>query len=534
MKKKLLTIEDLVKFCKEQRMFSFSSKESGEPICIAIPAYFDKKDDKSSSLLYADIKAFHTGRNENQSAVTDDAMDGAKKTFAYKPILAAFTTDKNGDEDFMSHEMEIDDDGNVVYIEKQVGCFTVDDPWTEQDPDDAEKTWIYARCAIPRDYTSAASIIERKGGTRVSVELIVNEFAYDENEDLLLLKDIEVSGLTLLGVYEEGADPETEYVREGMKGARLDISDFSKHNNSSINYEELTDVIKDVVVKTLQDINTQGKEENNQMNHFEELLQKYEKTVEEIAFAYEGLSDEELDAAFAEAFEETPAPEEGESQTENVEFAVTYKGETKNFAKSLNELIMQITELVNAQYGEEDNAWYDCEVFDDKTVLFHDWWNGKHFKQRYGNKDGELTLKGERTEVFVRYLTDEELAALDELKSKFDAKVREFDDVSAKLEEATKELDLYKAEPDKVELLNHKDYSSIRESAEFAELAKRENYFSLQQDELKNKLDGMLLEFAKKQSRESSPETQPINVKRFGFGEAETKTGRYGGVFKKN
>ena len=527
MKKKLLTIEDLVKFCKEQKMFSFSSKNNGGPICIAVPATFEKSDDESSSLLFADIKAFHTGRNLNGSAVTDEAMDGAKKTFAYKPILAAFTTDKNGDEDFMSHEMEIDENGNVVYIEKQVGAFTVDEPWMKADPEDSKKTWIFARCAIPRDYTHAATIIERKGGTRVSVELYVNEFAYDEEEDLLLLKDIEVSGLTLLGVYEEGADPETEYVREGMKGARLDISDFSRQNNSSINFEELTDVIKDVVVKTLQDINTQGKEENNQMNHFEELLQKYGKTVEEITFAYEGLSDEELDAAFAEAFEEAPAPKGGEPETENVAFSVTYKGETKNFAKSLNELIMQMTELVNAQYGEEDNAWYDCEVFDDKTVLFHDWWNGKHFKQKYGNKDGELTLKGERTELFVRYLTEEEIAALDDLKSKFDAQTTELD-------KATKELDLYKAEPEKLELLNSADYAVVKDTEEFAELSKRENYFSLTKDELSQKLDGMLVEFAKKQSREVKPESKPeVGVKRFGFGDTEKRNSRYGGFFDK-
>lgn len=269
------------------------------------------------------------------------------------------------------------------------------------------------------------------------------------------------------------------------------------------------------------------------MSHFEELLEKYGKTVEEISFAYEGLSDEELDAAFAEAFEETPVPAEGEPQ--NVEFSVTYNGETKNFAKSLNEQIKAISELVNAQYGVEDNTWYDVEVFDDHTVYMHDWWNGKHFKQKYGNKDGELTLKGERTELFVRYLTEEEIAALDDLKSKFDSKVAEFDDVSAKLAEANKELDLYKAEPEKVKMLNSKDYSKIRGLEEFAELSKRDNYFSLGNDELKEKLDGMLLEFAKKDSRESSgTENTPVGLKRFGFGEAEGKSGRYGGTFKKN
>lgn len=533
MKKKLLTLEDLSKFCREQKLFSFSSADTGYQLCVKVPAVFKKKEQEDSSLLFADIKSFHTGRNRNDSSVTEKAMKNSIPTFAYKPILAAFTTDKNGDEDFMSHEMEMDDDGNIIYIEHQVGCFTGDEPWIEPDPDDPDKQWIFARCAIPREYTSAASIIERKGGTKVSVELLVNKFSYDEKEDLLLYEDIEVSGLTLLGVYEEGADPKTESVEEGMEGARLDIADFSKQNNSSINYEELTSVIKDVVTQTLQDINIQRKEENNQMNHFEELLQKYGKTVEEISFSYEGLSDEELDAAFAEAFEEAPAPENEESQ--NVEFAVTFNGETKNFAKSLNEQIMEITKLVNAQYGMEDNDYYDCEVFDDKTVVMHGLYNSKHFKQRYGNKDGQLTLKGERTELFVRYLTEEEIAALDDLKSKFDAKVTEFAEVTAKLEETTKELDLYKAEPEKVELLNSDDYSVISDTAEFEELSKRESYFSLSKEELTQKLDGMLVEFAKKQSRESKPEDKSaVTLKRFGFGSTEKRNSRYGGFFDKN
>lgn len=268
------------------------------------------------------------------------------------------------------------------------------------------------------------------------------------------------------------------------------------------------------------------------MNHFEELLQKYGKTVEEITFAYEGLSDEELDAAFAEAFEN--APDNGntpEPQEDKVEFSVTHKGETKTFAKSLNEQISDITKLVNATYGYDDDTWYDCEVFDDHTVVFHGW-NGKHFKQKFGNKEGSLVLKGERVELFVRYLTEEELAALDDLKSKFEAASKDLEEVKSEFEKANQELGLYKAEPDKVKILNNDDYSSIRGLKEFAELSKRENYFSLSQEELTDKLDGILLEYSKKQARESSVE--PVAAKRFGFGDPEAKKGRYGGVFKKN
>ena len=541
MKKKLLTLEDLVKFCKEQKMFSFSAKDSGYQLCVQVPAVFKKKEEENSSLLFGDIKSFHTGRNRNESAVTEEAMKNSVPTFAYKPILAAFTVDRDGNEDFMGHEMEIDEEGNVVYIEHQVGCFTVDEPRIEEDPDDSNKHWIYAKCAIPREYTHAAEIIERKGGTKVSVELIVNKFSYDEEEDLLLLEDIEVSGLTLLGTDEDG-----NAIEEGMLGARLDIEDFSKSKNSVFELnEEVKQFIQDSIKESLDNINSQRKEENNQMNHFNELLEKYGKSIEEITFAYEGLSDEELDAAFAEAFETAPEPENPDNQdsgtqttelgndnpqTENVEFSVTYKGETKTFAKSLNDKIKEITELINATYGYEDDAYYDCEVFDEsKTVLFHDWWNGKHFRQKYGTKEGNLALKGERTEVFVRYLSEDELAALDELNSKFES-------VSKNYEETSKELSLYKEEPDKVAILESEDYSSIKDSDGYKELSKRENYFSLSTNEVKEKLDGMLLEFAKKAGHESKPEKKPEKYpcKRYGFGTVkENCNSRYGGIFDK-
>lgn len=488
MKKKILTLEDLVKFCKAQKLFSFSSKESGYQICVKVPAVFAKKEIENSSLLFADIKAFHTGRNRNASNVTIDAAKKSLSTFAYKPILAAFTTDDDGVEDFMSHEMEIDDDGNVIYIEHQVGCFTIDEPTIEKDPDHEDRQFVYATAAIPREYTHAAEIIERKGGTKVSVELIVNEFQYDEEADELLLTDIEVSGLTLLGKDENGNE-----VQEGMEGARLDIKDFSISQNSVFELNEsIKKFIQDSIVETLNNIDSQRKEEN-QMNHFEELLKKYGKTVEEIAFAYEGLSDEELDSAFAEAFENAPNSENTEDanqKTFELEFAVTWNGITNRFSKSLNDQIREVTELVNATYGVEDGTFYDCEVFDDKTVLFHDWWDNRHFKQKYGYKEGNLVLKGERSEVFVRFLTEEELTALDDLKTKFDTKVKEFEKVQ-------EELSHYHDEPKKQEILMSKDYSSIAGNEEFVELSKQDNHFNMSVEDVQAKADEILLNAAK-------------------------------------
>ena len=506
-KKRMLTLEDLFKFCKSQKLYSFSSKEKGYQLCVAVPAHFEKEDESSSSLLFADIKAFHTGKNENNSNVIKEAMQKSLPTFANKPILAAFTKDKNGNDDFMSHEMEIDDDGNVVYIEQQVGNFTADEPWIKQDPNNPDKDWVFAKAAIPREYTHAADIIERKGGTRVSVELIVNKFSYDENEDVLLLEDIEVSGLTLLGIYEEGADPETDYVREGMKGARLDIADFGVQKNCSFLHQELVDVIKEIVVQSLNDIE-KSKEGGNKMKFSQEklneLLEKYAVKSEDITFDLEAIeSDEALEKAFEAQFS-NPSPEQ--ESKEDIKFSVEFSGGTKTFAKSLNDQIRAITELVNATYGEADNAWYDCEVFDDKTIVFHDWWNNKHFKQKFGNKDGNLVLKGERCEVYARFLTQEEIAALEDLQTRFNAKVKEFDEVKIELEH-------YHDEPKKQKILSDEAYSSVFESTDFMDLKKQETHFNMSIEDVQAKADAILLaaakagkvEFAKNKDDDKSP-----------------------------
>lgn len=517
-KKKLLTLEDLVKFCKEQKLYSFSSKESGYQLCVRVPSLFEKKEAENSSLFFGTIKAFHTGRNRNDSNVTDDAMTNSKSTFAYKPILAAFTTDANGDEDFMSHEMEIDDDGNIVYIEHQVGCFTTDEPWIEADPDDASKNWIWANCAIPREYTHAADIIERKGGTKVSVELIVNKFSYDENEDVLVLEDIEVSGLTLLGVYEEGANPEDGgAVEEGMKGARLDIADFSKQKNSVLSHEELTTVIKETVMQALNDMNNSKEGGQKTMKYSEEklneLLDKFGAKSEDLTFDLEAIeSDEALESAFEAQFS-NPSDDENKldliSEEKQIEMSVKLGEETKTFAKSLTDVIYALTDLVNATYAE-DGTWYAVDVFDQGTaksryVIMQDMWSGKAYKQAFTIKDGVYSLKNDREEVFAEWVTASEREQLDSIRSNYAT-------MSAELAKVQEKLSKYEAEPKKMEVLADEAYSKVAETEEFIELKKQENHFDLSVDEVVEKADQILLNAAKSGKIDFSVDTKNQSV----------------------
>ena len=313
--KRMLTIEDLVMFCENHNFAHFSSKESGYQICVQVPALFEA-DDADESMLFANVLAFHTGVNNNRSNLTQKAAKKAIKNLPYKPVLANFC-EIDGVRDFTSHDMEIDDDGNFVYIEKQIGCFTADPARMEKDPDHDDRMNIFARVAIPRDYTDAAEIIERKGGTDVSVELGVNELSWNSKEKVLVLEDVTIMGLTLLG-----KNPDTgENVKPGMEGAHIELEDFSAENNSVIfSKSELINEITQAVINSLDNHNKTTERRNDEVE-FEEKIEEaveevFEKTADDISDV-EPTEEKVIEVNSDDATEESPEVVKNESVEDN-------------------------------------------------------------------------------------------------------------------------------------------------------------------------------------------------------------------------
>lgn len=527
-------------------MQRFSANESGYKLCVQVPSVYESSaEQENSSMLFGKVKLLHSGHNRNNSNVTDKALKNCMSTIKYKPVLANFC-EIDGVKDFTSHDMEITEDG-VEYYERQVGCFTSEAPYIEYD-EETEKNFLYANVAIPREYTAAAEIIESKGGTKVSVELFVNEMSYDSQAKELILDDIEVMGVTLLG-----KNPETgEDVQEGMKGARLDIADFSAENNS-VKYEQndrLIELLEDLTSKISNfNIKDSKKGGYNEVK-FEELLKQYNKTVEDIQFEYDGLSDDELELAFKEAFEdesdgsdEVDEPEESAEDPANepaataleeddeddedededlppkkkTDYSVTFNGETKEFSVSLGDIIYSLQQLVNETYSEADNDWYCVDVYDaEKTVVMHGW--QKSYRQSYKCKKDTFSLVGDRVEVFAQYLTADEIQKLDDMRQNYAA-------ISEKLSK-------YEAEPEKMEILNSKDYEAVSETADFTELA--QNHFDMSVEDVRAKADEILLAYAKVGGLNFAAKDESANKvgSKTIFGR-KTNAGRYGKIFSK-
>lgn len=495
MGKQILTLDNLYQFyLQKNETVAFSSKDSGKPIVVTTNGFFETEEDDMPGMLKLKLKVCHTQKNRNGSHISTENMQKAMPTLKYRPILAYIHELKDGTKDFYAHNINIieRDDGEeeVVYLEKQVGCFTADDPWLEYDKD-MDKTYVMAYGVIPEIYTDASEIIKRKNGTKVSCELVINELSYNAKEKYLDLIDFYFGGTTLLGCDEDGNE-----IGEGMLGARADISDFC-HNEPKFTYEEKMIEVLDKLNTTLSNFNKDTTQKGgNEMSKFEELLVKYNKTVEDISFEYENMSDEELEAKFAELFDDNGESAEGTSSSDD-QTTLTSGSEGDNtdgqnddtgstdgnsdkyelkYELSHDDIRRALYELIQAQH-EEDGYWYSwiAEVYDDKFI-YEDYNDMKFYRQKY-IKDGDtVALDGEPIEVFSEWLSKEEKDALEALKAGY---------ASLKSFKEQYDASVVKAEKDAV--FASPEYAEVRETDAFKALMAECDKYTV--DELKVKCD---------------------------------------------
>lgn len=303
--KRLLTIDDLYNYYVSQgKNYHFSSTQDNTDLVVQVPSImqFKKSEKDVEGLLPVTLWSCHTEKNLNGSAISEKSMKAALPSFANRPILG-FIHEVDGESQFYGHNMHIGEDNEIVYDEIPVGIIPESgNPHLELNEDNG-KTYVVVNGYIFEDYSKAADILRRDGEASCSVELSIRDLSYDAKEKVLNIEDFWFSGVTILGVDEDG-----EIVLPGMSAAHINISDFSKEENSVFSHNnkliETLDKLNETLAKFNIDPAMSGelKEGGNLVNKFEELLNIYNKTVDEITFEYDGLSDEELETKFAEVF----------------------------------------------------------------------------------------------------------------------------------------------------------------------------------------------------------------------------------------
>lgn len=457
------------------------------------------------------IAVMHSGWNRNKSSFDTEVIRAAKDTFANIPILADVITytDKDGNTviDYGGHDMHVEQDAfdeekmRLIYDERVVGIIPESCNFEIVHDDKSDRDYVYVDGLLYREYGNyACDVLEsRNNMTDVSAEIYCDKISYNADTQALVVDEMRMSGVTLLG-----AD-----VTPAMEGANAQVFSISKDDRDSQLIKIMQELKEslDNYTAAVQAGNEKSKEGGMvNVDKFNELLAQYNVTKEDITFEYEGLSDEELEAKFAEVFTSEGEPDEPEGEPEpeddkvnesaseedeleedepelnSIKCSVEYNGATHTYSVSLQDKISALYELVNDTYADEDDCWYDVTVYDDeKYVIMVDYWRGKGYKQSYKVKKDVYTLVGDRVEVFARWLTQDEINALDKMKS-------DFADVSAKLEK-------YEAEPEKMKVLESDDYSLIAEDADFVAL--KNDHFDMSVEDVTKRADEILTNAAK-------------------------------------
>lgn len=568
----ILTVEDLLQYCEMNKLQSFSSYETGHKLMVKIPATFEvvnEADFNHRGMMKVKIKVFHIGLNRNGSYVSKESAEKAMKTIANRPILAYIHQLDNGEWDFEAHEMEevITEDGEreIHYIENQVGAFSSEPTFWEHD-DENDKDFVCAYGYIPRDYTKAAEIIERKGGTKNSCELYIDKMSYNAQEKYLNLEEFYVNGSTLLGSRDDGTE-----IGEGMLGSRADIVDFEAKPQPFETNAEL--------IKVLENLNETLSRFNINDNPGKEVKEVKKKELEQEKFEQEvfDLTDGEnpdnpadptgeeqeqgqetgqengqengqetgQEAGQEAGGQQTGGQETGGQQTggateggsgsdpqplspaindddpdilKKIEYTIkTTDGATREFSLGVSELLDAAFNLANYTYGEMDNEWYNVEVYEEEGYIeMYGMFTGKNYRQSYGYLEDTLTFLGERIEIFRMYVTAEQKQRLEQMQSTYS--------------EMAEKLRHYEEEPEKMDILNSEDYSKVFETKEYTELLDQKNHFELSIDEVKAKADSILLDYAKHSNFSLlSEEEKKVDFKHIPT--VQKKESRYGTLF---
>lgn len=482
MSKRLLYLEDLYDFYSKYKKSTHFSANGKEPLVVQVAGKvnFDSNTNSTEGLTKVHLQSCHTDLNVNQSFIEQSVMENALDSFKNRPILG-YIHSVNGQDEFYTHNMH-EENGEIIYDEVPVGI--IPESCNAQIIYDEEKGKSYVEVDgyLFNEYSKASEILQREQECFVSVELSIRELSYQAKEKYLNIEDFFFSGVTILG-----KTPNGEIVQPGMSGSNIKLADFSESNNSLFanKIDSLTEKV-DILISRFNDINFDNSKEggkDSQMNKLDELLSKYNKTTDDLDFDYESMSDDELEAKFAELFgeEDTAADDwvddttddnadnsdddttddtDGDNSTDdnpsddsNTTYETTYSKEelfNQLFDISFNEIHYALNALCSIY--RNDNEWcYVSQVYDDYFIM-EDWDNNKYYKQSY-EKDGDnVALTGERIEMFAMMVTESEKITLEDMRSNY-ASLVEFKETVEKNELHAK----------REEILANEKYTSISE-----------------------------------------------------------------------
>lgn len=222
--------------------------------------------------------------------------------------------------------------------------------------------------------------------------------------------------------------------------------------------------------------------------------------------------------------EETSTSEDGDEVQEEFEETSTEEKFTKTFTVELSheDIHCALYNLIG-QYDEEDNEYYYIRNVYDNYFIMHGWRNGKLYKVGYSIDGENVSLEGERQEVFELIVTESEKIAIEKMRENYESLVKYKEDTEAAALQAKKDT-----------VFADEKYAKVVNTKAFKKLVENSKDYSV--EECAQKADEILDDFSSFAVNFAYNE-EPTANKTLGLNfnaKPSKKKSAYGGLFEKD
>lgn len=416
---------------------------------VAFESKFGLPEKFNSQFHMVKVYIAYAGKNRNFSIISKETFEKMIPSLYGVPVVGEW---KKENEDFGSHggKIEISEDG-IEYIDTTKPYGFIDSSATVQwenvtEEDGTVNEYLTSTAFLwTGRYPEVLKVLENKTGQSMEINVFSGDYSEDEPEYFEILEG-EFSGICLLG----------EDIEPCFEGAKVSQFNLDKDEFKS----EFTQMVAEL--KKSLDFTSEGGESMS-----EETKKELDEEVVETA------EEEEVEETTEEETVEEVEEETEEFDTSDVEDVEEEEEEekfTKVFELSHDDIRSKLYKQL-IPFENEDDEWYWInEVYDDYFVYSSDY-TSKYFKQNYIKTDVDVALEGERVELFVEYLTAEELEELKKMRKEYKALL----DFKAEKEKEEFELKQAELRQEKIDHINT-EYTNIANDVKEMFISKVDEY----------------------------------------------------------
>ena len=509
-----------------------------EKISLLSNLKFSSFEKLNENFLKAKCYVLSLGKNANKSHFSKENVDRAYPSLAYAPVIGHLMVDDNGVYHLGGHDYHLD--MNDLKLKSQCVPFGVavpsETPVYEDVTEENGNVSTYLTCEvilwISRYPELADAFYSDSVFTNQSMEILYsNSTPLKDDPTYTDIIDFSFDALCML----QKSDDDKFNVTPCFPSASIVPITYSIDKNE---FSTLMCELKEELSLYFSKNNSDKKGGKVNLDKKLEILQKFNKTVEDLDFSIDDMSVEDLSAKMEELFgEKEPKPEP-------IAFSATYKEKRQALQNALEPIIVKDAE---GNYVEE--TYFYIEDFSDEYVFVEkDHWTANDYDCKYGRftytfdeTTRTATISSEFEEMVKVWLTLEEKAKVDEERASYEVKYsdleKEFSDYKAEHSVLDSEFNELKSYKENKELEERKcaedslfaEYEgTIGETEEFKSLKEKASEFSL--DALKKECLCIVGMYS---MTNKTKETNKSDSLKFSLEPETSEDEPYGGLMKK-